>query len=116
MGRGREGWACSHEGVAGQKVFREGWGGGRGKLTHLGWSWASTKVATAEAKKQRQATLRDQCVQASSIEKSTPPTGAPKAACTQRQGGWGVERGGCAMMRGGGLGVREKNGVGTGAQ
>ena len=37
-------------------------------------------MATAEARKQRQATLRDQWVQASSMLNSTPPTGAPKAA------------------------------------
>jgi len=38
-------------------------------------------VETAEARKQRQATLRDQWVQASSMENKTPPTGTPKAAC-----------------------------------
>ena len=33
--------------------------------------------------KQRQATLRDQCVDASSRLNRTPPMGAPKAACTR---------------------------------
>lgn len=49
--------------------------------SYLGCNWARTNVETAEARKQRQATLRDQWVQASSMENNTPPTGAPKAAC-----------------------------------
>lgn len=40
------------------------------------------KTATAVHRKQRQATLRDQWVEASSMLNSTPPIGAPKAACT----------------------------------
>jgi hypothetical protein len=42
-------------------------------------------TATVVHTKQRQATLRLQCVQASSIEKRTPPMGAPNAACTITQ-------------------------------
>ena len=70
-------------GVWGGAYLGCGEGGLHGVLggAYLGWSWARTKVETAEARKQRQATLRDQWVHASSIENSTPPTGAPKAAC-----------------------------------
>ena len=49
---------------------------------NLGCSWASVKTAVVEHTKQRQATLRDQCVVASSSENSTPPMGAPNAACS----------------------------------
>ncbi len=40
------------------------------------------KTAVVVQMKQRQATLRDQCVEASSRLNRTPPMGAPKAACT----------------------------------
>ena len=47
----------------------------------LGCACASVKTATVVQTKQRQATLRDQCVDASSMLNSTPPMGAPNAAC-----------------------------------
>lgn len=43
-------------------------------------SCAIVKVAATAARKQRHAVLRDQKLHASSIAKSTPPMGAPKAA------------------------------------
>ena len=43
-------------------------------------------TATVVHTKQRTATLRDQCVHASSMLNSTPPMGAPKAACARQSG------------------------------
>ena len=50
-------------------------------FSHLGCSCARVNTETVVHKKQRQATFRDQCVEASSMLKRTPPIGAPKAAC-----------------------------------
>ena len=41
-------------------------------------------TATVVHTKQRTATLRDQCVHASSMLNSTPPMGAPNAACPRQ--------------------------------
>lgn len=54
---------------------------GPGSAAYEGRSWASVKTATAVQMKQRQPVLRVQCVHISSSANSTPPMGAPKAAC-----------------------------------
>ena len=53
-------------------------GGARG--ARLGFSRPTVHTATVVHTKQRTATLRDQCVHASSMLNSTPPMGAPNAA------------------------------------
>jgi hypothetical protein len=47
-------------------------------------------TATVVHTKQRTATLRDQCVHASSMLNSTPPMGAPKAAWPAGARAWGT--------------------------
>ena len=51
---------------------------------HSGLSRPTVHTATVVHTKQRTATLRDQCVHASSMLNSTPPMGAPNAACTRQ--------------------------------